>query len=70
MAAERRSEMAKAVERALKFGGRLFAVVGTAPLMEARLLRRLGPNEFTSESLFETSLEALEHAPAPPLFRF
>jgi len=57
-------------ERALKFGGRLFVVVGTAPLMEARLLRRHGPNEFTSESLFETSLEALEHAPAPPLFRF
>ena len=57
-------------ERALKFGGRLFAVVGTAPPMEARLLRRHGPHEFTSESLFETSLEALEHAPAPPLFRF
>ena len=57
-------------ERALKYGGRLFAVVGTDPAMEARLLRRLGSNEFTSQLLFETSLEALEHAPAPPLFRF
>ncbi len=57
-------------ERALKFGGRLFAVVGTAPLMEARLLRRGGPNEFSSQPLFETSIEALEHVPSPPQFRF
>jgi protein-L-isoaspartate(D-aspartate) O-methyltransferase len=57
-------------ERALKFGGRLFVVVGTAPLMQARLLRRRGPTDFHSQPLFETSLEALEHAPAPPLFRF
>ena len=56
--------------RALKFGGRLFVVVGSAPVMEAKLVRRHGPNEFTSLSLFETSLEPLEHAPAPPLFRF
>jgi protein-L-isoaspartate(D-aspartate) O-methyltransferase len=57
-------------ERALKFGGRLFVVVGQDPVMEARLVRRLGPNEFRSQPLFETSIEALEHAPAPPLFRF
>ncbi len=57
-------------ERALKFGGRLFVVVGTAPLMQARLLRREGPNEFSSVPLFETSIEALEHAPAPPQFSF
>ena len=57
-------------ERALKYGGRLFVVVGTGPAMEARLVRRLGATEFSSQVLFETSLEALEHAPAPPLFRF
>ena len=58
-------------ERALKFGGRLFVVVGTAPVMEARLVRRHGPSEYSwREPLFETSLEALEHVPAPPLFRF
>jgi protein-L-isoaspartate(D-aspartate) O-methyltransferase len=57
-------------ERALKFAGRLFVVVGTDPVMEARLVRRLGPQEFRSQPLFETSLEALEHAPAPPLFEF
>jgi protein-L-isoaspartate(D-aspartate) O-methyltransferase len=57
-------------ERALKFGGRLFVVVGTAPVMEARLVRRHGPQEFSARRLFETSLEALEHSPKPPLFRF
>jgi protein-L-isoaspartate(D-aspartate) O-methyltransferase len=57
-------------ERALRFGGRLFVVVGTAPLMEARLLRRRGPADFHSEPLFETSLEPLEHVPSPPQFKF
>lgn len=57
-------------ERALKYGGRLFVVVGIAPVMEARLVRRLGPAEFSAAILFETSLEALEHAPAPPAFEF
>jgi protein-L-isoaspartate(D-aspartate) O-methyltransferase len=57
-------------ERALRIGGRLFVVVGTAPIMQARLVRRLGPDAYSSKTLFETSLEALEHAPAPPLFRF
>ncbi len=57
-------------ERALKFGGRLFVVVGSGVVMQARLVRRLGPTEFNSTVLFETSLEALEHAPAPPAFEF
>ena len=57
-------------ERALKPGGRLFAVVGLAPVMEARLVRRLGAGEFRSVSLFETTLEALENVPVPPAFRF
>lgn len=57
-------------ERALKYGGRLFVVVGTGPVMEARMVRRLGPAEFSSQVLFETSLEALENAPLPPAFAF
>jgi protein-L-isoaspartate(D-aspartate) O-methyltransferase len=57
-------------ERALKSGGRLFVVVGTAPVMKAQLVRRHGPHQFSADTLFETSLEALEHVPAPPLFRF
>jgi protein-L-isoaspartate(D-aspartate) O-methyltransferase len=57
-------------ERALKFGGRLFVVVGSGFVMQARLVRRLGPAQFNSTVLFEISLEALEHAPAPPAFEF
>jgi protein-L-isoaspartate(D-aspartate) O-methyltransferase len=57
-------------ERALKYGGRLFAVVGTGPVMAARLVRRLGPTAFSTQSLFETTLEALEHVPVPPAFSF
>jgi len=57
-------------ERALKYGGRLFVVVGTGPVMEARLVRRLGISQYSTQVLFETSLEALENVPVPPLFRF
>jgi protein-L-isoaspartate(D-aspartate) O-methyltransferase len=57
-------------ERALKPGGRLFVVVGTGPVMEARLVRRRDPHAYSSTVLFETTLAALEHAPAPPAFRF
>lgn len=57
-------------ERALKYGGRLFVVVGTGPVMEARLVRRLGPAEYSSRVLFETSLEPLDNVPLPPLFQF
>jgi protein-L-isoaspartate(D-aspartate) O-methyltransferase len=57
-------------ERALKFGGRLFVVVGMGPVMSARLVRRHGPAEFSTRALFETTLEALEHAPRPPEFVF
>ena len=57
-------------ERALKPGGRLFAIVGQAPVMEARLVRRLGAGEFSATSLFETALETLENVLVPAAFRF
>lgn len=57
-------------ERALKPEGRLFAVVGTAPIMQARVVTRAGENEFGSETLFETSIPPLVNAPLPTPFRF
>ncbi|HWW21485.1 MAG TPA: methyltransferase domain-containing protein, partial [Steroidobacteraceae bacterium] len=57
-------------EQALKVGGRLFVVVGTGTLQEANLVTRLGDNEWQRQSLFETSIEALEHAPQPEAFGF
>lgn len=46
-------------------GGRLFAVRGAAPAMEAVLLTRVGDAEFLEQSLFETDLPYLVNA-APP----
>jgi protein-L-isoaspartate(D-aspartate) O-methyltransferase len=57
-------------ERALAPGGRLFVVVGGAPVMEARLVTRTGADSWLAESLFETSVEPLIHATAAPGFRF
>jgi protein-L-isoaspartate(D-aspartate) O-methyltransferase len=57
-------------ERALRIGGRLFVVVGTGPIMEARLVTRAGHGEWTTESLFETVMDPLLHAPTPPRFVF
>ncbi len=55
---------------ALRPGGRLFVVVGSPPVMEARLVRRSGGADWNSESLFETKLPPLVHGTLPPQFIF
>ena len=55
---------------ALKPGGRLFIVVGTAPNMEARLVVRTGENDWQTRSLFETELRPLVNGGLPPQFSF
>jgi protein-L-isoaspartate(D-aspartate) O-methyltransferase len=57
-------------ERALRPGGRLFAVVGTAPVMDAILVRRVDAGEWIRESLFETVVEPLQNARAVEGFVF
>jgi protein-L-isoaspartate(D-aspartate) O-methyltransferase len=57
-------------ERQLEVGGRLFIVVGEAPIMEARLVRRLSEDTWTSESLFETVIDPLRNARWPEQFSF
>ena len=57
-------------ERALRLGGRLFAVVGSAPVMDAILVRRVGEAEWIRESLFETVIDPLINATAPREFVF
>lgn len=56
--------------RILRPGGRLFVVVGMAPVMEARLVTRTGADAWTATSLFETVIDPLINAPAPPRFHF
>ena len=50
-------------------GGRLFAIVGRSPVMEAMLVRKVA-NGFSEVSLFETDLPALVNAAAPTKFVF
>ena len=57
-----------AFRRSLKVGGRLFAIVGDAPAMVARLITRIGQGEWSSEDLFETELPALKNALEPDRF--
>ena len=51
-------------------GGRLFIVVGEPPLMQARLVTREGPGQWTTTTLFETSLPPLLNATPRSKFRF
>jgi protein-L-isoaspartate(D-aspartate) O-methyltransferase len=55
---------------ALSPGGCLFIVIGTAPVMEARLFRRTGDKDWRSDSLFETQLPPLVNGTLPPQFSF
>ena len=51
-------------------GGRLFAVVGEAPAMSARLVMSTGPGGWRSVDLFETVIAPLVNAERPSRFRF
>ena len=57
-------------ERALARGGRLFIVIGTPPVMQARLVTRTAENSWLRVVLFETLIEPLIHAARAPRFRF
>jgi protein-L-isoaspartate(D-aspartate) O-methyltransferase len=57
-------------ERQLGIGGRLFVVVGEAPVMEARLIRRISETAWATDSLFETVIDPLVNALRPARFSF
>ncbi len=57
-------------QRLLDVGGRMFVIVGDAPVMEARLVRRVAEDGFSTESLFETVVDPLVNARRPPGFAF
>src|SRR5207302_333580 len=57
-------------ERLLSVGGRLFVVVGEAPVMEARLVRRTAEDAWATQSLYETVIDPLVSAARPPRFTF
>jgi protein-L-isoaspartate(D-aspartate) O-methyltransferase len=55
---------------ALANDGRLFAVVGDAPVMEAMLYTRTGEKAFSRTEIFETVIAPLIHAKQPSRFEF
>jgi len=57
-------------EKSLRVGGRLFVMVGAAPVMDAILVRRVDDNEWIRESLFETVVAPLINATAAQKFVF
>jgi protein-L-isoaspartate(D-aspartate) O-methyltransferase len=54
----------------LKVGGRLFAIVGEAPVMTAQVVTRAAEDGWRTVNLFETLAEPLANAPAPAKFSF
>jgi protein-L-isoaspartate(D-aspartate) O-methyltransferase len=59
-----------ALREQLAPGGRLFAVVGVAPVMVATLVTCTAPGAYGSVGLFDTVLAPLVNAEQPPSFRF
>ncbi|MBA2592339.1 MAG: protein-L-isoaspartate O-methyltransferase [Pseudomonadota bacterium] len=57
-------------EKRLAVCGRVFLIVGQAPVMEAMLVTRVGAREVAREGLFETDLPPLRGAPTPKRFVF
>lgn len=54
----------------IKAGGRLFAIVGSPPVMTARLLTCTGAGVYSSIDLLETRIAPLANAPAGERFSF
>lgn len=59
-----------AFRQQLKVGGRLFAIVGEAPAMQAQLIMRTGADTFETRTLFETCVAPLRNALQPQRFVF
>jgi protein-L-isoaspartate(D-aspartate) O-methyltransferase len=57
-------------QQQLAIGGRMFIVVGEAPVMEATMIQRISADSFKSDVLFETCLPTLANAPQQQRFKF
>lgn len=62
--------LSQAFPAALQPGGRLIAVVGEPPVMEAQLITCVAAGVFNTTGLFETCIAPLRNAPQPERFVF
>jgi protein-L-isoaspartate(D-aspartate) O-methyltransferase len=63
-------EALSALQAQLALGGRLFAILGEEPVMEAVLVTRIAANGFSRKGLFETCVPTLVKVPEPERFVF
>ena len=54
----------------LKVGGRLFAIIGDAPVMFGQIISRMSDTAYSTVNLFETSVKPLRNALTPSHFTF
>ncbi|HEX2531038.1 MAG TPA: protein-L-isoaspartate O-methyltransferase [Burkholderiaceae bacterium] len=54
----------------VKVGGRLFAIIGEAPIMSAQLITRTSDTGYDTVKLFETCVKPLRNALTPSHFKF
>lgn len=59
-----------AFQNSLNIGGRLFAIVGEAPLMEAKLITRVAPDIYETVNIMETCVAPLQNAQQAERFVF
>lgn len=60
----------EALLKQVKVGGRIAAIVGQAPVMEASIITRTGESAWSTVKVFETNVKYLEGAPVPSHFEF
>jgi len=59
-----------AFQNSLNIGGRLFAIVGDAPVMEAKLITRVAPDIYETVNIMEACVALLQNALQPERFVF
>lgn len=62
--------MPEAFQGSLNIGGRMFAIVGDAPVMEAKLITRVAADTYETVNIMETSVAPLQNAQQPQRFVF
>ena len=57
-------------QNSLNVGGRLFAIVGDVPVMEARLITRVARDSYETVNIMEACVKPLQNALQPKRFVF
>ncbi len=60
----------QAFQNSLNIGGRLFAIVGDAPVMEAKLITRVAQDVYTTVNIMEANVAPLQNVQQPKRFVF